>query len=161
MPELLHIILKLAISLITIIVLIRLMGKKELKQQTPLDYSLLVILGGVVSILVTGSQYSWIECVVIIIAWGAMIFIMDYLKVSIPGFNKIIQGEPMVIINKGEIIQEVMDRERMTDDELRMSLRESGVFDPTDVEIGVLEINGNISVSKKKEDLIDHQKQDV
>lgn len=146
----LHIILKLLISLISIVGMLRLMGNKEMKQNTPLQYCLLVILGGVVSIIATGSKYNSIELLLVTVAWFIMIYILETLKARYEFFRHLIQGKPRVVINEGIILHEELAKERMSEEELRMELREIGIFDFTEVKLAVIEVDGNITASKKE-----------
>lgn len=68
--------------------------------------------------------------------------------------NKFIQGTALMLIYKGKIIQKHLDQANVSTEELEAAAREHGVMDIKDVELAVLEVDGNISIlshdSKKK-----------
>lgn len=65
--------------------------------------------------------------------------------------RKLIEGEPLVIIQNGKIFEENMRKVRYNQDYLLMQLRLQGVFDLGEVEFAILETNGQLSVQKKSQ----------
>ena len=64
----------------------------------------------------------------------------------IPRFHKLFGAEPAVIVKDGKYLTAVMQREGVSQKEVEMSMREHGVADIKDVQLGVLEPDGSISV---------------
>ncbi|WP_207644299.1 DUF421 domain-containing protein [Desulfolucanica intricata] len=65
--------------------------------------------------------------------------------------RKIIEGEPVVVIQNGKIDEEAMARQRFNYDDLLMLLREKGIFNIEDVENAIFERNGELSVQRKSQ----------
>ena len=67
----------------------------------------------------------------------------------IPRFHRLFISEPAVIIKDGRFLTDVMDREGLDREEAEMAIREHGLLNVVDVELGVLESDGSISVIGK------------
>ena len=66
--------------------------------------------------------------------------------------EKMIEGEPVILIHNGRIHQKNMDKEKITESELKESLRKSEVLNVDEVQYAILETDGKISVIKNKRD---------
>ncbi len=76
-----------------------------------------------------------------------------YLTIKSTPARKLIEGEPLVMVQNGKIYEENMRKIRYNLDDLLMQLREKGVFDLSEVETAVLEPHGQLSVLKKSQQL--------
>ncbi|MBZ5646337.1 MAG: DUF421 domain-containing protein [Acidobacteriia bacterium] len=127
---------------------VRLSGKREVGQMTPFDLTLLLLLSNAVQNAMTGPDTSLVGGVV---AAGTLL-VMNYVVADLAGFNrrfrKFVQGSPTLLIHNGELIASHMAREHVTMDEVERALREHGIAHITDVSLGVLEVDGSISVLK-------------
>ncbi|MFZ7942830.1 DUF421 domain-containing protein [Neobacillus sp. 19] len=144
---------KLAIGLVALIIIIRLMGKKELAQITTLDFAFAVILADLVANITVDDTYSWWHMIVAMCFWVIMIFILDWFTRNNKKFERLIQGEPQVIILHGKINRQLMKKERMTKSVLETMLRQEGIFDIDEVRVAFLEVDGKLSVLKRGEDI--------
>jgi uncharacterized membrane protein YcaP (DUF421 family) len=61
-------------------------------------------------------------------------------------FRRVLESAPSVVIKDGKLVAAALKREGLTDDEVEMAIREHGVDDVKDVELGVLEPDGTISI---------------
>lgn len=73
-------------------------------------------------------------------------FVFKYLLFRFPKFGRIIQGEPILLVYKGKVNHKNLDMAKITLDELKEAIREDGVSLIEDVDLAVLENDGNISV---------------
>ncbi|MZP42639.1 DUF421 domain-containing protein [Heliobacterium gestii] len=76
-------------------------------------------------------------------------------KVSLKSLaaRKLFEGEPVVVIQNGKLMEKNMRRLRYNLNELEMQLREKGIFNMTEVEFALLEPNGKLSILKKSQQL--------
>lgn len=139
---------KLLASLILIIIIFRLLGRKSLKQFTPIDFLISVVMADLVVELSLDPKMTIWHLIGLVILWALLTFILDYMKYKSPTFKEITSGKPLVIIQDGRIIRDTLDRERMTEEELAAKLREQGYFDYRNIRLAVIEINGTVSVDK-------------
>jgi len=147
----LEIILRTAIVYFVILIGIRLTGKREIGQMTPFDLALLLLLSNAVQNAMTGPDTSMTGGIVA----AATLLLLNAAVTRIVWKNKkmrrIVEGTPTLLIRHGKIIQEHLDKERVTADALTQALREHGVASVEDVSVAVMEIDGSISVLKNEE----------
>ncbi|WP_096272491.1 DUF421 domain-containing protein [Paucisalibacillus globulus] len=143
-----HTALKLIAGLIVVVILFRVLGRKELAQTTPIDMVFVVILADLFAGMASDSEVHVGRLIFTLLLWGTLILILERIK-SHRKMNKILEGEPKIIVRDGKINEDLLDRENMTERELLMQLRSKGIFEIEEVELAILEISGYISVKKK------------
>jgi uncharacterized membrane protein YcaP (DUF421 family) len=101
-----------------------------------------------------------------LVLFGALTYIISLINLKSRNASKIIQGEPVIVIQDGHIFEKNLARFHYTIDDLNHLLRKKDVFDITDVRYGVLETTGELSIVKiaqqeyvKAEDLAIQPKQ--
>ena len=131
---------------------IRLTGKREVGQMTPFDLTLLLLLSNSVQNAMTGPDTS----LTVGIVAALTLLLMNYLIAEFSGanrrFRKFVQGQPSLLIHDGQVILPHMAKEHVSMDELERALREHGITTYHDVALGVLEVDGSISVISKDDD---------
>jgi uncharacterized membrane protein YcaP (DUF421 family) len=134
-----------------VLVGVRLSGKREVGQMTPFDLTLLLLISNSVQNAMTGPDNSLIGG----IAAALTLLLLNYLIAEVSGtnrrFRKLVQGQPSLLIHDGEVITAHMAKEHVSMDELERALREHGINSYHDVALGVLEVDGSISLLKYDE----------
>ena len=82
---------------------------------------------------------------------GTVVFMLNLVAVRNPRLGKWTAGEPAILIQKGQILEETMERMGYSLDSLKQALRGKDIFNIEEVECAILEINGTLSVLKKKQ----------
>ncbi|MEV4419922.1 YetF domain-containing protein [Patulibacter sp. NPDC049589] len=126
-------------------VVTRVVGRRELSTMEPFDLILLVVIGDLVQQGVTQSDYSLTGAIVVILTIALLTVFMSYVSFRVPRLRPVLEGEPLVLIEDGRIIERNLRRERLTVDELRAEARMNDIDDLADVRFAVLETNGRIS----------------
>lgn len=145
---LLNICLRTTAIYILVLVGVRITGKREVGQMTPFDLTLLLLLSNSVQNAMTGPDTS--------LAGGAVaavtLLLLNYCAADLSGMNRRfrrwIQGSPALLIHNGQLVTSHMAREHVTDDEVFRAMREHGISNLKDVALGVLEVDGSISLLK-------------
>lgn len=151
MNELLHNnYLSIAISTIAvylfIVVAIRIFGKKELAQLSVVDLVFILLISNAVQNAMVGPDTSLGGGLVAASALFIVNYVLKYLQYRFPEFGKIVQGDATMLIYKGKILDEHLRKSRISMDELMEAVREHGVESVSEVDLAVLEVDGNISV---------------
>jgi len=129
-----------------IIIAIRLFGKKELSQLSVADLVFILLISNAVQNAMVGNNTT---------LWGGLVaasalFIVNYLlKQAIyrfPAFGKMIQGEAIMLVYQGQMKIENMYMARISHAELMEAVREHGVASIDEVDLAILEVDGNISI---------------
>lgn len=132
-----------------ILLLTRIVGRRELSALEPFDLVLLVVLGDLVQQGVTQSDYSFTG---LMIAGGTIALLQT--GVSWVGFRSkkvglVLDGEPIVVVQDGKFIDHNLKRERIREEEVLESARQQGIGSLDEVSWAILETSGEINWIKK------------
>jgi uncharacterized membrane protein YcaP (DUF421 family) len=148
---LLQIVLRTGVIYLLVLIGVRLSGKREVGQMTPFDLTLLLLLSNSVQNAMTGPDTSLLGGVVA----ATTLLILNYLVANVSGSNRhlrrLIEGQPSLLVHDGKPIEEHMEREHVSMDELHRALREHGINSCDQVALAVLEVDGSISCLKYDE----------
>ena len=142
-------ILRSVVIYLFILLAFRFTGKRQVGQLTPFDLVLLLIISNVVQNAVIGNDNSLgggMIGAVTILALNWMVVEISY---RFKPARRLLEGEPVLLIHNGIILQKNLSHERITLEDLQAALRRNGVADFHQVRVAVLEENGQISVIPK------------
>ena len=145
---------KLAIGLLAIILQINLMGKGNLAPTSALDQLQNYVLGGIIGAIIYNDQIGILQFMLVLILWTILVMTLKFLKGNLRIFKAILDGHPVIVIEKGHILTEECMRYGIQAAELKLKLRAAGVQYVTDVKRAVLEQNGQLNVVQFGEDNI-------
>ncbi len=123
----------------------RIVGRRELSSLQPFDLILLVMIGDLVQQGVTQNDFSVTGIVLAAGTIAALTVVVSYSSFRFPRLRPVLDGEPVIVLERGEPIRKNLDRNRITVDELRAAARQEGYGRLQDVEWAVLETSGQIS----------------
>jgi uncharacterized membrane protein YcaP (DUF421 family) len=129
-----------------LILAIRLFGKKELAQLSVFDLVFILLISNVVQNAMTGPDTTLSGGIVGAASLFVVNYLLKYLEFRFPIFGKAIQGEALILIFKGKMNNNNLRRAKISMDELMETIREHGVTTIAEVDLAVLEVDGNISV---------------
>ena len=141
-----HIILSSIAVYFFIILAIRLFGKKELSQLSVYDLVFILLISNAVQNAMVGPDSTLTGGLVAAGSLFVVNFILKKLQFNFPKFGKAIQGEAVMLVFQGKILSSHLKNYGITEDELMEVIREHGVSSVSDVDLAVLEVDGNISV---------------
>jgi uncharacterized membrane protein YcaP (DUF421 family) len=130
--------------------LTRVVGRRELSSLEPFDLIMLIVLGDLVQQGVTQSDYSVTGLVLAAGTIALMQVLTSYLNFRFKRMRTVLEGEPIVLIEDGRVLERNVHRERMTRHELEEQARLSQIASLDDVRWAVLETSGQISFIPKK-----------
>ncbi|MEA2194799.1 MAG: hypothetical protein QOG42_1233 [Solirubrobacteraceae bacterium] len=128
-----------------VLLVTRVVGRRELSSMQPFDLILLVVVGDLIQQGVTQSDYSVTGTLIVLAVIATMTVLTSYVSFRFPRARSTLEGEPIVLVEHGQIIERNMRRERMTHDELASEARLQQISDLQRVHLAVLETNGRIS----------------
>jgi uncharacterized membrane protein YcaP (DUF421 family) len=132
-----------------VVFVMRVIGRRELSSMTPFDLVLLIILGDAIQQGLTQDDYSVTGAILAIATIAALQVFTSYLSYKSRSARKVLEGEPIVLVERGEIVERNMNRERMRPDEIAEEMRQQQIGSLDEVEWAILEANGTISFIKK------------
>jgi len=140
--------------------LLRLLGKRELAQMTPFELVVLIVLGDLIQQGVTHNDFSLTGAVLAIATFAFWSLVLSWMSYSSSRAEKMLDGQPRVIIRDGELLLEKLRRDRLTRSEVESAMRLAGIVRMTDVSWAILETNGKISFIGKNDGDRSDQKDD-
>ena len=129
--------------------LMRVTGRRELSTLSAIDLVLLIILGDAIQQGLTQDDYSVTGAVIVVSTIAAMQVGTSYLSFRSRRARRVLEGEPIVIVQDGKLIERNLKRERLTEDEVAEEMRAQQIASVEDVEWGILETNGTMSFIPK------------
>lgn len=145
--------LRIAIGFIVLLILTRIMGRKEISQMTFFNFASSITIGSIAATLVLSSDVSIRNGVIALIGWAFFTLLMDGIDIKTIRGRHIINGNPLIIVKNGRIVEKAMLNSRFDLDSLTSMLRQQGVFSIAEVDYAILETNGKLSILKKDEHL--------
>lgn len=132
-----------------VLVVMRLMGKREIGQLQPFEFAIAIMIADLATIPMADAGIPLTNGIVAILGLLLMHIIISVVNLKSIKLRGIISGKPSILIYRGKINQNVLKKERFTINELQERLRVDGIFSLCDVEYAILETNGEISVVEK------------
>jgi uncharacterized membrane protein YcaP (DUF421 family) len=135
---------------VVVVFVMRVIGRRELSSMTPFDLVLMIILGDAIQQGLTQDDYSVTGAILAVATIATLQVFTSYLSFRSRRARKILEGEPIVVIDRGQIVEHNLKRERMTADEVAEEMRQQQIASIDQVEWGILEANGSISFIQKQ-----------
>ena len=131
-----------------LLVVVRLLGKREVGSFTAFDFLVALMLGEVVDEIIYGDV-TFAQGAVAILVIGAAQYVTGWLSFRSARADKILDGVPTIVVRNGELQRDQMRGERMNEQEVMALLRLQGVDDLREVKLAVVEVGGQMSVLKE------------
>jgi uncharacterized membrane protein YcaP (DUF421 family) len=144
------IVLRAALAFAFIFFLTRVVGRRELSSLEPFDLIMLIVLGDLVQQGVTQSDYSVTGLVLAGGTIALMQVAVSYLNFRFKRLQPILEGEPIVLIDDGRVLEKNLQRERLTRRELEEQARLNQIDSLDKLRWAVLETSGQISFIPKQ-----------
>jgi len=129
-----------------IVAAIRLFGHKELAQLSVIDLVFILLISNSVQNAMVGPDNTLAGGLIAAGTLFVLNFLLKLLLYRFPHLARLVQGEAIMLIYHGKVIQRNLVRARLTLTELKEAIREHGVGLPEEVNLAVLEVDGQISV---------------
>jgi uncharacterized membrane protein YcaP (DUF421 family) len=133
-----------------LLVLTRVIGRRELSSLQPMDLILLIILGDAVQQGLTQDDYSLTGAFLAIGTIAVLQVFVSWVGYRFPKTRPVLDGEPIVVLQDGELIERNLKRERLTPEEIAEEARLQNIAHLADVRFAILETNGRISFIKNE-----------
>ena len=153
MNESLVVVVRAVISYFSLLIFARVLGKEQISQLTFFDYIVGITIGSIASeVTVDLSSRAWPHWVGLF-TWAALAYLMETITQKWRYAAKYIEGEPVIVIMKGKLLDNVLKKMHYRITDIQVLLRNQGIFDLNEVDYAIVEPNGNLSVLKKPEHL--------
>ena len=134
-----------------VLIVMRLMGKREIGQLQPFELAISIMIADLASIPMTEIGIPIFNGIVPILGLLVMHLIISLINLKSLKAREIICGKPSILIYRGKINEKELKKERFTINELEERLRGNNVVNLGDVEYAILETSGQVTVIQKPE----------
>ena len=131
-----------------ILIIYRIMGKREIGQLSIQDLVVSILIAEMVAISIENTKDSLFLTIIPVVVLVILEIVAAFASLKFNRFRNLTSGKPVLIINKGVVNFKEMVRQRYTLDDLLLELRSNNIKNLTDVEYAVLENNGKLNVFK-------------
>jgi len=128
-----------------LLIVTRAVGRRELSSMEPFDLILLVVIGDLIQQGVTQGDYSLTGTLIVVSVIAVLTVFTSWVSFRVPRLRSVLEGEPIVLVEHGRVIERNLRRERMTHSELAAEARLQQVADLDEVRLAVLETSGRVS----------------
>lgn len=147
-----NIAIKLAMGLISLIIVINITGKGNLAPSSAIDAVQNYVLGGIIGGVIYNSSIGILQYLVILMIWICLVLSMRWLKTNNSFFKVAIDGKPVVVISRGKLDTEACRTSGLTAHEIMFKLRSNGIYSIKTVKQAVLEQNGQLIIVQAGEE---------
>lgn len=137
---------------VTLIILLRITGKRSLSKFNIFDFIITIALGSIFASTLTTNDLALAQSVTAIVVLLGAQFVVSRLAMRSDRFERIIKSDPALLFYGGEYVADTMRAERVTKREILQAVRNSGASSLDGVQAVVLETDGTISVIATSED---------
>ena len=134
---------------ILVLVVMRLMGKREKGQMQPFELAISIMIADLATLPMTETGVPISNGIIPILGLLVMHLTISMLNLKSTKAREIICGKPAILIFRGKVDEKVLKKERFTINELEERLRTNNIFNIGDVEYAVLETSGQVTVIPK------------
>lgn len=147
----LNIFIRVIIIYLLVLIVMRLMGKREIGQMQPFELVIAIMIADLASIPMSDIGVPITNGIIPILALLFIQLIISNINLKSMKIRKIMCGVPAILIFRGRVDEKVLKREKLTINELQEKLRQNNVFNIADVEYAILETSGQVTVIQKPE----------
>jgi len=139
------------VGFLWLLLITKLMGQREIGRLTLFVFVIAVSIGSVMAAPLSNNTISIMGSLISVAALGGINIAISYLSLKNPFFRRIVQDEPLVLIQNGKILEDTLRKARFNLDDLLTELRQKNLPNVHDVEFAILESNGRLSVIPKSQ----------
>ena len=146
--DIIKIILTALLSIVTMFIITKIMGHKQVAQLDFFDYINGITIGSIAAGLATNLEEPW-KPMIALVVYGISSVMLNLLAHKIPRTRKYINGTPTILMNEGKLYRKNLKKAKLDLSEFLLLCREQGYFELDDIQTAVFEHNGKLSILPK------------
>ncbi len=149
--ELIDVTVRALISLITLFLVTKMLGKKQVSQLSLFDYVIGISIGNFAAEMTINIDSQYMNGVLAVIIFGAVAYLVSILTMKSIWLRRYFMGTPTIMIQDGKLLEENMKKVHFEVNDLLEECRGNGYFDLNEIEYAIMEANGKLSILPKPE----------
>lgn len=131
---------------------LRILGKREFGQMSPLEFITLLMVPELVSNALQREDYSIVDAMVAVATLLSLTLLTSLALHKSKRAEKLIAGTPVVLVHHGQLVPDTMNYERVTPDEICDAMHKAGLDRFSEIRWAILETNGMITIVPEESD---------
>lgn len=145
------VIIRALFSLITLFLVTKMLGKKQVSQLSLFDYVIGISIGNFAAEMTTNIEIQFINGIVAVLLFGFVAYLVSILTMKCIVLRRFFMGTPTVLIEKGKLLEKGLKKVKFDMNDLLEECRGNGYFDINQIEYAIMEANGKISILPKSD----------
>lgn len=143
------IMLRTIILYILVVLIMRLMGKRQIGQLQPFELVITITISDLASLPMQDTRIPLIHGIIPIVTLLFLEILISIIQLKFENARLVISGKPSILINKGKIDVNIMRSQRLNINDLMEEIRLKGYYNLEDIEFAILETSGQLSIIPK------------
>ncbi len=139
------------LAYVTLVIFLRLSGKRTLSKMNAFDFIVTVALGSTLATVLLTEDVALADGALGFAVLIGLQFAITWSSVRVRWVRQLVTGEPLMLLHRGDFLPSALRRARVTEDEVRAAVRSAGIASLLDVEAVVLETDGSFSVVRRRD----------
>lgn len=145
-----HFPLRAALIYISVLVLMRLAGKRAVGEFTPFDLVVVILLGESMQSGLVPEEKSVVASLLAGTTLIGLNYLFGFISTRSRKFDSLVEGDPVVLVRNGKVIEQALKNENVPRGDLEEAMRRFEVIQLADVRLAVLETDGEITIIPRK-----------
>lgn len=151
MTQIDDVIIRALFSLVTLFLVTKLLGKKQVSQLSVFDYVIGISIGNFAAEMTTNVDIQFMNGIVAVIIFGLVAYLVSVLTMKSIVLRRFFMGTPTILIEKGKLLEKGLKKVKFDINDLLEECRGNGYFDISQIEYAIMEVSGKISILPKSE----------
>ena len=147
--ELFEIFIRSILSLFILFIITKIIGKKQVSELCLFDYVIGISIGNFAAEMTVNTEINYMNGVVAILVFGVLAYLINFLTMKSIVLRRFFVGTPTMLIQNGHIVMKNLKKVKFDINDLLEECRNNGYFDLSEIEFGIMEANGKLSVLSK------------
>lgn len=139
-------VLRVVIIYLFVLVALRVLGKREFGELSPVELVMLMLIPDIVAPSITGEDFSLTTGIVAVSTVMLLVLVTSLLVHMNRRLEFVVHAKPTVLVHEGTVYSETLNRERVSAEEVLAAARENGVESLSEVKWAILQTDGRIAI---------------
>ena len=144
--ELFDVTLRAILSLITLFLITKMLGKKQVSQLSLFDYVIGISIGNFAAEMTINLESDYLHGILAVVIFGIVAYLVSILTMKSIHLRRYFMGTPTLLIQDGKLLEQNMKKVKYDVNDLLEQCRTNGYFDLGEIKYALMEANGTLSI---------------
>ena len=149
--ELFNVVIRGLLSLITLFLVTKLIGKKQVSQLSLFDYVIGISIGNFAAEMTINLESEELYGIIAVLLFGGIAYLVSVGTMKSIKLRRFFMGSPTILIEHGKILQDNFYKVKYDINDMLEQCRVNGYFDISEIDYAIVEANGELSILAKSE----------